>query len=470
MYLSIFLHLYQPPDQSPDVLERIVNESYRPLIAGFIKNPNAKVTLNINACLTQMLEKYKYDDVINGLRVLAKRGQLEFTSSGKYHPFLPILPDLEMIRQINLNDATNKKIFGAVYQPKGFFPPEMGYSQRVGKIVSQMGYKWIILDEISYNGKTEAVVFDRLYRLKNEPLMIFFRNRRVSNLIMSAMTRSGESLWEAMKKDEGLNRYTVVAMDGETFGHHRPGLDNTLFNIYSDKHYEFKTLSQLLDLYKKTEEVSPVDCTWATSEIEINEGNNFYLYYNSKNKLHKLQKQLLDLAIKAVNPKNRDNLDRALSCNHMWWSNPDAWWSIEEIEIGANNLRNVIKNKEGDGLYYKIVETAFQLQRSGTVKKLHEEKESFKKIPFSGRAKPGEYDALIGILKKEEKRAVERGEYELAIRWRDSIYKLEKKLDVYDFVHIIDQMWAENRLGEYEALAQKYRESYRKLTPGQPDK
>ena len=76
----------------------------------------------------------------------------------------------------------------------------------------------------------------------------------------------------------------------------------------------------------------------------------------------------------------------------------------------------------------------------------------------------------LTILKEEEDKAIKNREYELAIRWRDSIYKLERNLDIYDFVHIIDQMRAENRLGKYRELAKIYKEQYNKLVQGQPDK
>lgn len=315
---------------------------------------------------------------------------------------------------------------------------------------------------------------------------------------MAAMLRTSESLWEAAGKENAKNRYLLTAMDGETFGHHRPGLDKMLENLYHDKRYQLVTVSELLTLFLSLPNQSqnhaaasfcePINCSWATSEKEILQGQNFYLYYNPKNKLHKLQKQLIDLAISSFGPlrgprNDRFLLDQALSCNHMWWSNPDAWWSIEEIEKGAYNLLKAIKactlhhpaghhniHDKAEKLYQKIMAQAFDWQREGLPQKLHEEKEKFKKIPFQTRAKPGEMDALIAILQDEEKMAVERCEYELAIRWRDSRYKLEKGLDIYDFVHIVDQMRLEGKMGEYEELAAKYREEYKKFVPGQADK
>ncbi len=529
MFWSNFFHIYQPFDQRPEILERIVNESYRPLILGWKKNPRAHITLNINACLTEMLLKQKYLDVIKDLAELAEKGQLEFTASGKFHPFLPILPKKEIVRQIKINEETNSKIFGKAYAPKGFFPPEMGYSREVGEVVRDLGYKWVVLDEIAFNGRIDEVKYDRLYRLslrapkgrgnllsrrgshtnfysasdslakreidstikskslaigeasKNlvtpSNLYVFFRERRMSNLIMAAMLRTSESTWEAVGVENEKNRYLITAMDGETFGHHRPGLEKMLDILYSDPRYELVTVSELLNKFEGTTEPSdPVSCSCATSEGEIEKGQNFYLYYNPQNKLHVLQKQLIDLAIKFG---DRKLLDSALSCNHMWWSNPDAWWSIEEIEKGAYNLLKCILHDpagprniqaKAEELYQKIMAQAFEWQREGLPQKLHEEKEQFKKIPFKERAKPGEMDAIVAILKVEEKNAVERHEYELAIRWRDSRYKLEKGLDMYDFVHIVDQMRAEGKMGKYNELAAKFRDQYKKFVPGQADK
>jgi hypothetical protein len=492
MYWSPFFHIYQPAGQSKEILERIANESYRPLIKGWLSNPSAKVTLNINACLSEMLVECGHTDIIEGLIKLAEREQLEFTSSGKYHPFLPILPEKEIERQIRLNDETNSNIFGEkAYKPQGFFPPEMGYSDIVGEVVQRLGFRWIILDEIAFSGKINQVQYDKLYELnlktktqRNPSSQIpspyvFFRERRTSNLIMSAMVRTKDSLWQALMEESRRNRYLITAMDGETFGHHRPGLDLVLFDLYNDPRYQFVLISELMDIYKKQIDKSqPIECSWAASEKEIEEHKNFYLYFNSKNKLHVLQKRLIDLSIESIakckNSINRNLLDCALSCNHMWWSNPDSWWSIEEIERGAFALLKATDGLEchpkAKKLYWQIVEQAFEWQRNGLPRKLHEEKDSFKKIPFKNRAKPGEYEALLKILREEEKKAVVNREYELAIRWRDSIYKLEKGLDVYDFVHIIDQMRAEGKLDQYQDLARKFRDAYNKLSPGQPEK
>ena len=64
MIWANFLHIYQPPTQKEHWVKKIANESYRKLLKGFKKNPKVKVTLNINAVLTELFDKYNCRDVI----------------------------------------------------------------------------------------------------------------------------------------------------------------------------------------------------------------------------------------------------------------------------------------------------------------------------------------------------------------------------------------------------------------------
>lgn len=121
VYFAFLLHIYQPPVQIAPVIKQIVKESYRPILDALREHPEAKITLNINATLTEQLDDYGFRDIIEGIATLASRDQIDFTGSGKFHPLLPLIPEPEVIRQIQLNTKTNRQYFGSVYQPKGFF-------------------------------------------------------------------------------------------------------------------------------------------------------------------------------------------------------------------------------------------------------------------------------------------------------------------------------------------------------------
>jgi hypothetical protein len=91
IYWAQLLHFYQPPNQVPSVLKRICDESYRPLLRESLKSiPMLGQPSTSTVSLTDMLIDCGHGDVIDGLRILAENGQIEFTGTGKYHPILPL--------------------------------------------------------------------------------------------------------------------------------------------------------------------------------------------------------------------------------------------------------------------------------------------------------------------------------------------------------------------------------------------
>ncbi|MBI2846505.1 MAG: hypothetical protein HYX82_01335, partial [Chloroflexi bacterium] len=143
IYWAPLFHFYQPPIQIHQVLRKVCEESYRPLLEVFKQYPHAKATVNICGVLTEMLWENGFGDVIQSLKELAEKGQLEFTGSAKYHPVLPLIPRDEMKRQIRRNYLTNRHFFGDVYSPRGFFPPEMCYSDSIIEPLLEARHEWI---------------------------------------------------------------------------------------------------------------------------------------------------------------------------------------------------------------------------------------------------------------------------------------------------------------------------------------
>ena len=76
VYFAFLLHIYQPPVQIAPVVKQIVKESYRPLLNALRDHPAAKISLNINATLTEQLDDYGYRDIIEGIATLASVGKL----------------------------------------------------------------------------------------------------------------------------------------------------------------------------------------------------------------------------------------------------------------------------------------------------------------------------------------------------------------------------------------------------------
>ena len=487
MYWVNFLHIYQPLDQSKEILKRVVNESYRPLFKGLLNLKGIKVNLNINGALTERLIKDGYSDVIEAIKKLAQTNRLEFTESAKYHPLLPFLNKEEIIRQIRKNHETNKRYFGKAYKPYCFFPPEMAFSQKVGKVVEQLGYKMIILDEIAFNGGKSEPPKDRLFLIKNTNLKAAFRERRISNCIMSAVVRTKKEFLELIGDEIKKKVYLLTAMDGETFGHHRPGLERLLFKILQAKKPKQIFLSELLNYFKAEEEIEPVPSTWASSKEEIEKRIQFYSWKNPKNKVHRLQWQFLNYLLKLskkrrLTKKIEDKIDQALASDQFFWASGEPWWSIEMIEKGAwqmlkalKSLPNITKKEiqKGEKLYRDILATAFWWQRSGKIEEKSKKYREAVRIPFKERTleagKPEVYYAFLEMMKKKMKEAAKNKNFERAILWRDAIWKLETKNDIYDAIHAVDLLRLEVPDPQLTKLMEEYKEKYKKIKPGQPE-
>ena len=497
MVWGFFLHFYQPYNQQMDILERIVNESYRKVIGGLASNPKMKITININAGLSELLANNGYMDVIEDIKSFAQRGQIEFTGGVKYHPFLPLLPRSEIKRQIELNEKTNKKYFGKSWKPQGFFSPELAYSKKVAETAKQCGYKWIIAEELAATKKPD---FKSIYTIKGlDDFKIIFRDKRISVLILSAIARSVRSfIQEIGKKELKKNRYLLTMMDAETFGHHRPGLENLLFQIYNDKKIKKVFVSELVKQFDADKKITPRDSTWSSEEqdfwLEKEKTRSFTLWNHPQNPIHHLQWEFTYFVIDMVKKLNknaphykevREKLDKALQSDQFWWASAKPWWSLEMIEAGAFLLKDIVfsipdmaktKKQKAREYYRQIIDIAFEWQRSGKIRHAYREAyETIARRPYKKRAFSGQYNAIILEFEDEINKAVKAQEFEKAIKWRDAIYKLKSGADIYDVLHVVDDLarsrklpslkdYWEHDVSEFSRFAKKHFIAYKEKT------
>jgi len=385
MYWGNFLHIYQPPTQTEEIVRKVTEESYRTLVRALKEAPDGKITLNINAVLTEQLARYGLDDVIGGLRGLAERGQIEFTGSAMYHPILPLIPRDEMIRQIKLNSDVNQHYFGEVYKPAGFFPPEMCYSYEVAQVVAEMGFRWIIVDELSFDAKMGSVKYDRLYEVHGlRGFLVFFKERPFSAGITYGAYPSAEPFLAALEGRLNGHTYLLTGTDGEIYGHHRPGQEKLLSEVFARGLPETCTVSELVEHFKQVDAVNPLPSSWSTWEDEMAQGIPYPQWQYPGHELHDLQWQLTRLVLRIVKgantkspgfPRARRLLDEGLHSCQYWWASCRPWWSVEMIEWGAEKLYQAVellgdaihrKHKdEARNLFQAVVDEARGWQESG---------------------------------------------------------------------------------------------------------
>ncbi|MBI5133866.1 MAG: UvrB/UvrC motif-containing protein [Candidatus Taylorbacteria bacterium] len=449
-----FLHVYQPPTQKPIWVRRIADECYRKLFSGLRGIPRARVTLNINSVLCELLEQNGATDVIDNIRALIESGGVEITGSAKYHAFLPLLPEEEIERQIRLNEEGLNRYFGTKWKKGGFFSPEMAYSKKVVQVAKKMGYKWIIIDELAFPGEGHPSR-EKVYEIEGvEGFYVFFRERNFSFKILSASQLSTlPAIMRFLEPRFGKNEYTVTGMDGETFGHHRPGLEKLLFDLLSDTKIESLSLGDVLELGLPVEKIDPRPSTWASVPRDFSIGEPFLRWKNPKNKVQVAQWELTNLAIDVVRrdetQKSRETLDYSLHSDQYWWASARPWWSLEMIERGAFDLKKTIHEsrtakpeelKRADDLYKDILYTGFEWQRTGVVDELSRQENEEVRERLEEKEKlfvtKEEFEDMIKNLREQMTLAAESQEYHRASMIKDRIRELEEEMERNDTGHV----------------------------------
>ncbi|MFH0829486.1 MAG: UvrB/UvrC motif-containing protein [Candidatus Kerfeldbacteria bacterium] len=429
-------------------MKRVTDEAYRPILRGMLEHKHSRTTMNISSILVELWEQNGALDVIELVKQLLKNGQIELTGSAKYHPLLPRLPDDEIIRQITLNTETLRKYFGDLYNPRGFFPPEMGVSDHLARIVAKEGFEWIIMDELSFSRTVGTIDHGKTYVLEGAPeLELYFRERRMSYKILSGQLGTGNLLVDSLADRLKKHEYLLTAMDGETFGHHRPGMEHLLFEIYESKAIKTALISDLSREFPETVAIPLLPSTWALMEKDLERNVPFARWDDHGNVIHEMQWRLTDLAIRTMHAskpgslhydKARALLDRALHSDQFWWASAKPWWSLEMIERGAMELRDVVilasgatakDRTQAQQLYLDIIVKGFDWQRDGTVDTLSkQEDEEVRQRSDQGIPKlpKAEIEKIIKNLEREMKLVAGRQEFERAAQLRDRIKELRQ--------------------------------------------
>ena len=368
-YWAQLLHFYQPPTQSHDVLKRVANESYRPVLGVLREHPAAKLAVNMNGVLTELLIEHGLRDVVDGLRELAERGQVEFVGSGKFHPILPLIPEDVCERSIRENNDTNAAAFNESWKPRGFFPPELCFNSKIVKPIVASGHEWLLLSGIACPAEWPI---DQVYRTtaNGQTIATLFRDDARSNRISFRETDPAAFIKDLSLVGAGAPAYVLTAMDAETYGHHVRGWERQFLAATYQKiaeqplepamsevsRVEIVLPSKLLDLFPAGPAIEPLPSSWSTSDDDIANHNPFPLWRAPGNRVHELQWEYVEHCLGLLEVANRhatnatarefatiadEKLQPALHSCQFWWASRRPMWDVPMIHRGFLLLNEV---------------------------------------------------------------------------------------------------------------------------------
>jgi len=350
-----FLHLYQPANADDNRIVEATEKSYARIIRALKENPRIKFTLNIMGCLFVRWQETEQEDIIKKIKALVKKGQIELTGSAAYHPLLPLIPEDEIIKQVKENENILKEYFGKNYKPSGFFLPEMAYSAKAAKIIRSLGYRWLILDEIAYNGKLGEADISKVYQDKNSNLLVVLRSRKFSSSYVPDLLK------QETKKLAGVE-LAITATDGELYGLRHEDPTAEFEKILKNRKIITQTISEYIAENEGREIVKFRDSNWEATERELIFRRPYALWVNKGNGIQKNIWQLAELAMRTIERHEDDenydwarwHLVRGMASCTFWWASEKDFsyiygpyaWNPDEIERGIRELIKSIRSLE----------------------------------------------------------------------------------------------------------------------------
>jgi alpha-amylase len=257
-----------------------------------------KVAFSISGLVLEQFDRYA-PEVIDSFRKLAQTGSVEFLSETYYHSLAALASETEFKNQVLKHKAAIEHYFGVT--PKAFRNTELIYSDAIGEMVHEMGFKTMLTEGAKHILGWKSPNF--VYTCANASgLKLLLKNAGLSDDIAFRFSDRGWSDWPltgekylgwlkaAAQNDDIVNLF----MDYETFGEHQKAASG-IFDfmkalpqiILEDGTFEFVTPSQATKKHRPVGELDVFDpISWADEERDVTAWLGNELQNDAFNKLY----------------------------------------------------------------------------------------------------------------------------------------------------------------------------------------
>ena len=268
------------------ILRRVAQRCYLPMNALLLDLISAnkgafKVAFSISGSVLEQFDRYA-PEVIDSFRKLADTGCVEFLSETYYHSLASLVSESEFKHQVMKHKAAIEHYFGVT--PKAFRNTELIYSDAIGQMVYDMGFKTMLTEGAKHvlGWKSPNYVYSCAMApglkllLKNSSLSddIAFR---FSDRTWADWPLTGEKYLAWLKASAQNDEIVNLFMDYETFGEHQKA-QSGLFDfmkflpevVLNDGEFEFVTPSQASKKHRPVGELDvPDPISWADEERDV---------------------------------------------------------------------------------------------------------------------------------------------------------------------------------------------------------
>ena len=297
-------HYYYDDYANESILRKVADRCYLPankLMLELIKKHKGKfkIAYSISGLALEQFDLYA-PEVLDSFKALADTGHVEFLSETYSHSLVSLKNHDLFKKQVMDHDLLIEKFFGQ--KPKVFRNTELIYSDEIGALVSEMGFKAMMTEGARHILGWKSPNFLYVNAI-NPRLKVLMRNFKLSDDLAFRFSNHGWNEYpltaekfvkwmNALENDEIFN----IFLDYEAFGEHQ-GVDTGIFSflehlpqaVFKHSKMTFVTPSEVAAKFQPVSVVSvPQPISWADEERDLSAWLGNELQDEAFNKLYEL--------------------------------------------------------------------------------------------------------------------------------------------------------------------------------------
>lgn len=215
--LILGVHNHQPVDNWDHVIEDAYVKCYKPFLDVLENHPKVGMSIHYTGYLLDWLFD-KHPELIDQLKRLIQRGQVEMISGAYYEPIIAIIPDADKQGQIEKLTDRVEALTGQ--RPNGLWLAERVWEPHLVKPIAQTGIKYLFLDDSHFKaaGLEESELYGRYTSEEQGKVVdIFPVDKTLRYQIPYASPQEVIDYLGSIASPDG-NKAAIYFDDGEKFG------------------------------------------------------------------------------------------------------------------------------------------------------------------------------------------------------------------------------------------------------------
>ncbi len=291
------------------IMRRVADKNYIPMNALLLDLINEygsafKVSFSISGVALDQFAEYA-PDVLDSFKRLADTGNVEFLAETYSHSLAALKSKEEFEKQVKIQSDKIKQYFGV--EPTTFRNTELIYSDEIGAMVADMGYKTMLTEGAKHVLGWRSPNYAYTNAI-NPKLKLLLKNFQLSDDIAFRFSQQSWGEWPLTtekfvdwlnnidQKEEVVNLF----MDYETFGEHQ-WAETGIFDfmkalpgrVFSHSNYTFNTPAEVSETLQPVGSIHvPYPISWADEERDLTAWLGNDLQDEAFDKLYMLEEKI----------------------------------------------------------------------------------------------------------------------------------------------------------------------------------